>query len=379
MTSKNTKKITALIICVLMLSVLLMGCSRRAKSSKSVTTSGRGKRTSETTVETISSPSTDRTIKNKSPKEMTPEEIAEYLTSRVVKVSTPDRLGSGFFIDSNGTFVTNYHVIEGADQIEVYLSDGAKYEVSTLLDFSPYYDVAVAKIDMTGNDYLSISTEYKQGADVYAYGSPKNMDSSFTSGTLSAISREIGLIDCIQIDAAISKGNSGGPVVNNKGEVLGINSFSRSDAQNMNFAIKMSVLDKLGMDKNYSVNRYREWYNTETGRSYMGSADGKNFFYTYVHTFSNVTGEECIASTDDFDRFVDGYSIMYAFYCYEYTASTYDAYRDYLREIGYEYVGATREMGLDGVLFENDFEGYSIVMLIDTVDNILIISCPFVE
>lgn len=310
---------------------------------------------------------------------MEPEEIAEYLSTRVVKVETDKGVGSGFFVDDRGTIVTNFHVIDRAKSISVCMSDGARYDVANIVDFDPYRDVAVLEIDMSGNDYLIRAKEYKQGASVYAYGSPRNEDASFTSGTLSSVKRQLGLMECIQIDAAVNPGNSGGPVVNNRGEVLGINSYVRTDAENMNYAIKMETLDLLNMDKNYSISQYRQWWDKEEGRSYLATADGYDFYPTYVHTYTNVTGAECLARTDDMENFEDGYAIMYQYYIYEYDQSEYDDYCDYLYDIGFEYVDTERKIGLEGAVYANSMEGYAMVLYIDTSDDLLIVTCPIYE
>lgn len=364
----------AVIACIVLLLGLLSGCERGGSERTG------GRDTADTSNETRSAG--DRNSLTSSSRgqsrgqEMAPEEIAEYLSTRVVKITTDISTGSGFFVDDSGTIVTNYHVIDGASQIEVDMPDGARYDVKTIVDFSNTQDVAVLKIDVTGNDYLTAATEYKQGESVYVYGSPRSLDASFTSGTLSNTDRKRGGIDCIQIDASIAPGNSGGPVVNSRGEVLGIAKSSLVDSQNTNFAIKVSVLDELSMDKNYSVNRFVEWYNTETGRSYMGTEDGRTFYNSFINTFTQITGEKCLASMDEDGTYKEGYSIMYLFYAYEYDVDSYDKYCDYLREIGFEYYGATREMGMEGVIYYNEMQGYLIHLLIDTTSNLLVVSCP---
>lgn len=307
---------------------------------------------------------------------MEPEEIAEYLSTRVVKVDTDQGVGSGFFVDDRGTIVTNFHVIDGANSISVCMYDGAKYEVNNIVDFDPYRDIAVLEIDISGNDYLVRAQEYKQGASVYAYGAPQNEDASFTSGTLSSVNRQLGLMECIQIDAAINPGNSGGPVVNNRGEVLGINSYGRADAENMNYAIKMETLDLLNMDKNYSMSQYRQWRDKEMQRSYwLFSSEG--FFPTHVHTYTSVTGYECLGYADDFEleSLRKGYEPEHIIYLYEYDEASYDEYTAYLYEVGYEYVGSA-EKGR-GALYINSMEG--LLMLVDHDDDILSISCPIYE
>lgn len=376
MTAK--KKLALLLAAVLLIALILPGCGRRGESTEKTTSRG-GKITAD--AGSNNKPASERVIGrgNSVAKEMSSEEVAEYLQTRVVKIETQDSVGSGFFIDDEGTLVTNYHVIEGAETLDVIMSDGGRYEVTTIVDFCPYRDLAVLKIDLSGNDYLTFADEVRQGSAVYVMGSPKNMEASFTSGTVSSTSRKAGLMDCIQIDAAVNPGNSGGPAVNSRGEVLGVNTWIRSDAQNMAFAVKISMLEDLDMDKNYTVNRYREWYNKETGRSYMAYEETETqylFEYTYIHTYTTVTGVECLGSTDDFEDFEDGYSIMYLYYIYDYDAENYDKFCDYLNSIGFEYAESSREMGLEGVVYVHPFEGYYMELLIDTADNLLVIGSP---
>lgn len=370
---EQRRRLLAVIACIVLLLGLLSGCERGGSERTG------GRDMADTSNETRSAG--DRNSLTSSSRgqsrgqEMAPEEIAEYLSTRVVKITTDIGTGSGFFVDDSGTIVTNYHVIDGASQIEVDMPDGARYDVKTIVDFSNTQDVAVLKIDVTGNDYLTAATEYKQGESVYAYGSPRSLDASFTSGTLSNTDRKIGGIDCIQIDASIAPGNSGGPVVNSRGEVLGIAKSFLVDSQNTNFAIKVSVLDELSMDKNYSVNRFVEWYSTETARSYYG-IDGDKYVPTYINTYTQITGKECLASIENEDDYREGYSVKYFMYAYDYDAASYDAYCDYLREIGFEYYGTYRERGEETVVYNNSGTGYAMAMMIATDKNWLYVTCP---
>ena len=169
-------------------------------------------------------------------------DLAEYVQERTVtvnvtKIAGDNTAGSGFFIDDEGTIVTNYHVIESATAMSVEVNSGGSYDVEeSIVDFSKIYDLAILKIDMTGNEYLDISKEdVKTGEQVYAVGSSLGtLTGSFTAGIVSSTSRIVGLIDCIQMDAAISSGNSGGPLVNVYGEVVGINAYSYINGENLN-------------------------------------------------------------------------------------------------------------------------------------------------
>ena len=139
-------------------------------------------------------------------------------------------LGSGFIIDSSGIIVTNNHVIEGADEITIILSDQTTY-LAKLLGRDPKADLAVLKIDTGDKKLISVdwgnSDEARIGDWTIAIGNPLGLGGTVTAGIVSAISRDIGngpYVKFIQTDASINRGNSGGPLFNINGEVIGINS-----------------------------------------------------------------------------------------------------------------------------------------------------------
>jgi len=293
---------------------------------------------------------------------MSSVEISEYAEHRIATVHTHDAFGnngsgSGFFIDSNGTFITNYHVIEFADSIKVEFSDGAFYNVEKVINFSEKFDIAILKVAITGNEYFELSHNLTKGEKVYAIGSALgDLTGSITSGIISSPSRMIGVINCIQMDAAISHGNSGGPLVNEYGEVLGINSFSFTSGQNLNLAINISTLDELPKEKNFTVNDYVEWWRTEVERSYRPTNSSDTGLYTYsiVNTYQNVTNKKCLYSLNELDAYstdyVNGYDADYLYYIYEYTSSTYDRYVTYIKNLGFEYHPEVSDTYDDGTL-----------------------------
>ncbi len=137
-------------------------------------------------------------------------------------------LGSGFIIDSQGLIVTNHHVIEGADDITVKMNDGNEYS-ATVLGYDAKTDLALLKID-ANKPLPSIafgdSDKARVGDWVIAVGNPFGFGDTFTAGIISARGRDIQsgpYDDFIQIDAPINKGNSGGPLLNLDGKVVGIN------------------------------------------------------------------------------------------------------------------------------------------------------------
>ncbi len=148
------------------------------------------------------------------------------MPKRGQKVSS---LGSGFVIDASGIIITNNHVVEQADEITVNFADGSKYE-ATLLGRDPKTDLAVLTIKVSKPlPYVPIgnSDKARVGDWVVAVGNPFGLGGSLSAGIISAINRDIsaGPYDSfIQTDAAINRGNSGGPLFNLKGEVIGVNS-----------------------------------------------------------------------------------------------------------------------------------------------------------
>ena len=138
-------------------------------------------------------------------------------------------LGSGFIISDDGIIVTNNHVIEGADEITVILSDETEY-TAQLLGRDPKADIAVLKIDPEDSKLIAVewgnSDDMRVGDWTIAIGNPLGLGGTVTAGILSAISRDIGggpYVKFLQTDASINRGNSGGPLFNLDGKVIGIN------------------------------------------------------------------------------------------------------------------------------------------------------------
>ena len=163
-------------------------------------------------------------------------------------------VGSGFIIESNGLILTNAHVVEGATTIYVTLTDKREFKAK-LLGMDKRTDVAVVKIDARDLPRLPLgdSSRVRVGEWVLAIGSPFGLENTVTAGIVSAKSRDTGdYLPFIQTDVAVNPGNSGGPLLNTAGQVIGINSqiFSRSGGyMGISFAIPideaMRVADQL--------------------------------------------------------------------------------------------------------------------------------------
>jgi serine protease Do len=162
----------------------------------------------------------------------------------------PRGVGSGFLISADGYLLTNHHVVEGADEITVTLQDKREFK-GKLIGSDPKSDVAVVKIDGTDLPTLKIGdpAKLRVGEWVIAIGSPFNLENTVTAGIVSAKSRDTGeLLPFIQTDAAVNPGNSGGPLINERGEVVGINSqiFTTSGSYaGISFAIPIDEAQKI--------------------------------------------------------------------------------------------------------------------------------------
>ncbi len=159
-----------------------------------------------------------------------------------------DSRGSGFIYSSDGYIVTNQHVVDGADEVKVKLSDGRELNAK-VVGVDDRTDVALLKVDATGLPVLKMgsSQNLEVGEWVLAIGSPFGFDHSATAGIVSAKGRSLpdeNYVPFIQTDVAINPGNSGGPLFNLDGEVVGINSqiYSRSGGfMGVSFAIPMDI------------------------------------------------------------------------------------------------------------------------------------------
>jgi Do/DeqQ family serine protease len=168
--------------------------------------------------------------------------------------------GSGVIISTDGYIITNNHVVEGADDLEVTLNDGRKY-TAKLIGNDPSTDIALLKIE--GKDFPTIpfgdSDKLKVGEWVLAVGNPFNLTSTVTAGIVSAKGRGVftgnedrsKISSYIQTDAAVNPGNSGGALVNTKGELIGINTLIYSETGNFagySFAVPISIAGKVASD-----------------------------------------------------------------------------------------------------------------------------------
>jgi putative serine protease PepD len=165
--------------------------------------------------------------------------------------------GSGFLIDGNGHLLTNAHVVDGANRVDVQLGEDGETQSAEVIGTDPSSDIAVLKVDDTqGAEPLPLgdSSKTEVGDPVVAIGNPFGLDRTVTSGIVSALQRQIqapngfSISDVIQTDAAINPGNSGGPLLDASGRVIGINSQIASQSggsEGVGFAVPIATVQEV--------------------------------------------------------------------------------------------------------------------------------------
>lgn len=204
-----------------------------------------------------------------SPEEQTSISVYEKVNQGVVNISTVSRAetfffaavpqegsGSGWVLDKQGHIVTNYHVIADSDEIEVTLSDGGESHSATIVGADPQNDIAVIRIAAAANMLFPIklgqSSDLRVGQHIFAIGNPFGLERTMTAGIVSSLNRTLRsktrrlMKGIIQIDAALNQGNSGGPLLDTAGDLIG-----------MNTAIASSVGENTGVGFAVPVNTIR--------------------------------------------------------------------------------------------------------------------------
>ncbi|MEL6469714.1 MAG: HhoA/HhoB/HtrA family serine endopeptidase [Cyanobacteria bacterium J06623_4] len=199
-----------------------------------------------------------RTVTSRAPE--VPESFRQFFGDRFgsqfppggPRERTRSGVGSGFIVSEDGRILTNAHVVEGADTVQVTLKDGRTLE-GTVLGSDPVTDVAVIDLDANDLPTLSVSdAELLPGEVAIAIGNPLGLDNTVTVGIVSATGRTSGQVgipdnrtEFIQTDAAINPGNSGGPLLNARGEVIGMNTAIIRGAQGLGFAIPIDAVQRI--------------------------------------------------------------------------------------------------------------------------------------
>lgn len=159
----------------------------------------------------------------------------------------PIGIGSGFIIGNNGEIATNYHVVEGASSaIAKFVNQEEKYSIENIVQRNAAYDIAILQINTKSTPISLGDDEISSiGERIYAIGNPEGLEGTVSEGIISGFRKIDNNFRIMQITAPISPGSSGGPVINQNGQVIGIASASIIEGQNLNFAIPVTKLKEV--------------------------------------------------------------------------------------------------------------------------------------
>ncbi len=199
---------------------------------------------------------TSRTVTSQAPEIFNDPIFRQFFGSQSPRQSqrqVEQGIGSGFIMGSDGRILTNAHVVNGADTVNVTLKDGRSFK-GKVIGADPVTDVAVVKIQANNLPTIPLgnSDQLKPGEWAIAIGNPLGFDNTVTSGIISAVGRSSNLVGApgervqfIQTDAAINPGNSGGPLLNARGQVIAMNTAIIQGAQGIGFAIPINTAQRI--------------------------------------------------------------------------------------------------------------------------------------
>ena len=207
--------------------------------------------------------------------ELSPESIYQrvlpsIMTLRVESKAGEKYVGSAFCAVREGVAVTAWHVIHDAAKVTANFADGRSFEVEGFIDKDDVKDVALIRVEAKGRPLVMLATNAPLiGSRAYVIGAPKGYEFSITDGLLSQVQKLDGFRQ-YQVSCPFSPGNSGGPIVNGRGEVMGIAAWTRNGAQNLNFATPASEVAALRADL-----PLKKWKTLSGKRVALFSSDGK--------------------------------------------------------------------------------------------------------
>ncbi|MDP4039426.1 MAG: trypsin-like peptidase domain-containing protein [Candidatus Pacearchaeota archaeon] len=170
--------------------------------------------------------------------------VIEDAVKKVVSVTTDASAGTGFVIDERGYIMTNNHILEGSSFVNVVTFDDRLLSAQIIWSDS-FTDLALLKVNVPLNSFkIADSNEIDVGAKVIAIGNPLGLSFTVTEGIVSAVGRTgpNGLSRYIQTDVTLNPGNSGGPLINKNGEVIGVNNFKVGGAEGLGFALESNIV-----------------------------------------------------------------------------------------------------------------------------------------
>jgi len=178
------------------------------------------------------------------PHSLTPADIAARALPAVVTIRTAQSLGTGFVVRPDGWIATNLHVVVGGPRVKVTLRDARELDVVEVLAASPQHDLALLRVEAHGLPVLALgdSDAMRPGDPVVAIGNPMGLEATVSNGLVSARRKVDGGVEVLQVSAPIAPGSSGGPLFNDRGEVIGIATALLEGGQNLAFGVPTRYL-----------------------------------------------------------------------------------------------------------------------------------------
>ena len=176
-----------------------------------------------------------------------PADIAARATPAIVSVRTATSLGAGFIVDKGGLIASNMHVIAGSPKVMVTLADKREYPVKQLVNGDREHDLVIMQIDAKDLPALVLgdSDAMRPGDPIVAIGHPMGLADTVSNGLVSAVRKIDESLTVLQISAPIAPGSSGGPIFNDRGEVIGVATAIFTGGQNLNFGMPVNYVKTL--------------------------------------------------------------------------------------------------------------------------------------
>ncbi len=181
------------------------------------------------------------------PVTQTPADITARATPAIVTVRAGDSLGTGFVVRKDGWIATNFHVVRGATEVAVEFSNHKKYPVVEIMNANRLHDLVILRIDAAELPVLALgdSDQVRPGDSVLAIGHPLGLEDTVSNGLISAVREVHTGLKVLQISAPIAPGSSGGPLFNERGEVIGVATAIITSGQNLNFGLPSKYVSDL--------------------------------------------------------------------------------------------------------------------------------------
>ncbi|HEX3774903.1 MAG TPA: trypsin-like peptidase domain-containing protein [Polyangiaceae bacterium] len=181
------------------------------------------------------------------PPVQSPADITAHAMPAIVSVRAGDAMGTGFVVRADGWVATNFHVVRGASEISVVFANHKEFPVVEIMNANRTHDLVILRIDATALPVLAVgdSDAVRPGDAVLAIGHPLGLEDTVSNGLVSAVRHVHDNLDVLQVSAPIAPGSSGGPLLNDRGEVIGVATAFLTGGQNLNFGLPSKYVKEM--------------------------------------------------------------------------------------------------------------------------------------